>query len=308
MEARYRRVVDLVELTDLLQVERTGITIDEIADRFAVSRRTAERMLRALRERYPDLAAEVRHGRKYWRFRGSGRAVAFQPATDAWASARQLAEGMAQRVEEPLSALLHVADEADADDDRHDEIVLLARRMRHVLDRSLQLFRMEEPKREPVDLGALLSGVVDAARPAARAAGVELRSLVTDATPWFEADRDMLAHALSALVNNAIEASPRGGRVLIEALSGVHSGSRRFRVDDEGLGVDPACRARIFEPYFTTKDGAAGLGLALASSSARRHGGRVVLAATPGAGASFLLEIATGHGHDHGPGDETPVA
>jgi signal transduction histidine kinase len=293
MEARYRRVVDLVELTDLLQVERAGITIDEIADRFAVSRRTAERMLRALRERYPDLAAEVRHGRKYWRFRGAGRAVAFQPATDAWTSARQLAEGMAQRVGEPLSALLQVADEADAQGNRQDEIARLGRCASRVLGRSLQLFRMEEPKPEPVDLGALLSGVVDAIHPAARAAGVELRPLVSNANPWFDADRDMLAGALSALVENAIEASPRGGRVLIEASSGVHSGTRRIRVDDEGLGVDPASRERIFEPYFTTKDGAAGLGLALASSSARRHGGRVVLAATPGAGASFLLEVAS---------------
>lgn len=66
MEGRYRRVVDLVELTGLLQTSTSGLSIDEIAERFEVSRRTAERMLAALRERFVDLRAVRRDGRKYW--------------------------------------------------------------------------------------------------------------------------------------------------------------------------------------------------------------------------------------------------
>lgn len=66
MSGRYRRLVDLVELTGLLQSTTSGLSIDQIAERFEVSRRTAERMLEALRERFPALQPQLREGRKYW--------------------------------------------------------------------------------------------------------------------------------------------------------------------------------------------------------------------------------------------------
>lgn len=303
MEGRYRRVVDLVELTDLLQVQHSGLSIDEIADRFAVSRRTAERMLRALRERYPDLAAEIRHGRKYWRFRHGSRAAPLESGPDAWTSARTLAEGMALRLDEPLAALLLATEHERDPQHAAEEAHRLAARMRRVLEHSLQLFRMDEPKPEPTDTGALLVSVTDALRPRAREAGVELRPLVTGAACWLEADRALLSRALAALVENAIEASPPGGRVRVEVSPGLHPGTRRFQVDDEGPGVDPSCHERIFEPYFTTRDEAAGLGLALARSIARRHGGRVALVATPGRGASFVLEVASCQGPESQPSE-----
>jgi signal transduction histidine kinase len=292
MEGRYRRVVDLVELTDLLQVRGAGLTIDDIAERFVVSRRTAERMLRALRERYPELVSDTHDGRKYWHLRGPGRSVSVEPAADAWTSARAIADGLAQRVNEPLTALLLAAEREDA----HGEVCRLALRMRRVLERSLQLFHPEELKPEPAEASALLAAVTEAARPLAREARVELTPLLSGAKPWFDADRAQLTRALFALLENAIEASPPGGRVRIEASAGEHPGGQRFQVDDEGPGVDPACRDRIFEPYFTTREQAAGLGLAIARSIARRHGGRVMLIETAGPGASFVLEVGSPHG------------
>lgn len=291
MEGRYRRVVDLVELSDLLQARETGISIDEIADRFDVSRRTAERMLRALRDRYPDLAAQVRHGRKYWHLERRSPMAALGPAPDDWTSAHRIAEGMAQRVGESLDALIAAAEEGAS-----DELLPLALSVRRTLDRSIELFRVEEPKAEPIDVDAVVAAVTEAARPRARAARVELRPIATGSQPWIEADRAQLARALLALVENAIDASPAGGCVRIEAQTGVEAGTRRFRVDDQGPGVSPAFRERIFEPYFSTREAAAGLGLSLAQAIARRSGGRVSLLSTPGAGASFLLEISTCHG------------
>jgi predicted DNA-binding transcriptional regulator YafY len=70
MTERYRRVVDLVDLTQILQSSLAGISADEIAQRFEVSRRTADRMLSALRDRFPNIRAEVRDNHKYWRLRG----------------------------------------------------------------------------------------------------------------------------------------------------------------------------------------------------------------------------------------------
>jgi hypothetical protein len=60
-------MVDLIELIGLLQITSAGISVDEISTRFEVCRRTAERMLGALRSRFPELEGETRSGRKYWR-------------------------------------------------------------------------------------------------------------------------------------------------------------------------------------------------------------------------------------------------
>ncbi len=67
MTTRYRRTADLVELTTELQSSKTGLSIEQIADHFEVSRRTAERMLSALRETFVQIEATSRGGRKYWR-------------------------------------------------------------------------------------------------------------------------------------------------------------------------------------------------------------------------------------------------
>lgn len=78
MSVRYQRAVDLVELTGILQTTVTGLSIDEIAGRFEVSRRTAERMLGALRDRFPDLQPVFRGGRKYWKLSPTSRARPIQ--------------------------------------------------------------------------------------------------------------------------------------------------------------------------------------------------------------------------------------
>ena len=78
MGVRYQRAVDLVELTGILQTTVTGLSIDEIAQQFEVSRRTAERMLSALRQRFPDLQPIFRAGRKYWKLKHTSRARPIQ--------------------------------------------------------------------------------------------------------------------------------------------------------------------------------------------------------------------------------------
>jgi PAS domain S-box-containing protein len=73
MSERYHRATDILELKDLLLTTLVGLTMDDIAGHFEVSRRTAERMVGALRDRFLEVQAETREGRKYWRLCSSGR-------------------------------------------------------------------------------------------------------------------------------------------------------------------------------------------------------------------------------------------
>ncbi len=66
MVERYRRLADLMELTGMLRARTNGVCIDEIVEHFEISRRTAERMLGVLRDRFPELEPHLRDGHKYW--------------------------------------------------------------------------------------------------------------------------------------------------------------------------------------------------------------------------------------------------
>lgn len=99
MGIRYQRAVDLVELTGILQTTVSGLSIDEIAQRFEVSRRTAERMLSALRERFPDLEPVFRGSRKYWKLPPTSRARPIQLPKTLQALSERIVQLEAQMAE-----------------------------------------------------------------------------------------------------------------------------------------------------------------------------------------------------------------
>jgi signal transduction histidine kinase len=92
------------------------------------------------------------------------------------------------------------------------------------------------------------------------------------------------------LVLNAIQATPAGGRV--ELIAEQTPKMFRLSVYDTGPGVSANIRARVFDPFFTTREEGSGLGLAIAHQLASRAGGRLVCEERPlGAGACFVLEL-----------------
>ncbi|MEZ6241714.1 MAG: HAMP domain-containing sensor histidine kinase [Phycisphaerales bacterium] len=143
---------------------------------------------------------------------------------------------------------------------------------------------------------AWLTEVVEAQRAAAEGRGVALACGVEGAPLQAVFDRRHLEHALVALLSNAIEATPRGGTVRVEGFSDAGSGCWAIRVSDEGPGVAEGEAERIFRPYYTTKSGGTGIGLALAQRVARQHGGEIRVenrpesAQGPG-GATFVLDL-----------------
>lgn len=103
------------------------------------------------------------------------------------------------------------------------------------------------------------------------------------------ADRKTLCGALVSLLENAIQASPPGGRVTLTCNA---AGEKLiFRVRDEGGGIPLDIQARLFEPFFTTRKEGTGLGLAIARGVAQSLGGSIEVVSEPGAGSEFVMHL-----------------
>jgi signal transduction histidine kinase len=155
----------------------------------------------------------------------------------------------------------------------------------------------------PVPLETLVRGAVESMHPAAAAKHVDLL-LDVRATPSVMGDAARLHQAVWNLLSNAIKFTPSGGRVTVELEA--TDDRAIIRVQDTGVGVDPAFLPWMFEPFrqadasASRNQGGLGLGLAIVRRVVELHGGRVRgESAGPWRGATFVIELPVS-GRRHG--------
>jgi signal transduction histidine kinase len=171
-----------------------------------------------------------------------------------------------------------------------------------VVTEFLRFARPLEAARAPLELGPLVERVVAEAREAFP--GVEFAC--QGPLPVCAGDETLLRQALNNLLRNAAEAACEGAAAPAVALisntetSGEHSWLR-IAVRDNGPGIPEADLAKIFLPFYTTKSGGTGLGLALVQKIVLHHGGAVQARNLPAGGAEILLSLPIQHA------PETPV-
>ena len=168
-------------------------------------------------------------------------------------------------------------------------------RLSSLADQLLDLQRMDlgETTMEPLDLVELAGTVVSDLAPLALNAGYELGLNAPDHPVMIRGDEGSLTRALANVVQNAIVHAANHGQIVVEV-----SPNGTVSVMDDGPGIAPADRERIFEPFYRIKPLAtgAGLGLNLVASIVQRHKGRVAVTESPTGGARFsmLLPLAEG--------------
>jgi two-component system sensor histidine kinase PilS (NtrC family) len=144
---------------------------------------------------------------------------------------------------------------------------------------------------QPVDLAGLVGDVAEAVRAGeARDAGV---SIVLPALREMsvEGDPEQLRQVMWNLVRNALQASPPGGRILVDVFGQIRQGIRYAvaTVSDSGPGIAPQDLGRIFNPFFTTKGGGTGLGLSISQRIVHSHKGFIEVRSAPGKGSTFSV-------------------
>jgi two-component system sensor histidine kinase PilS (NtrC family) len=112
------------------------------------------------------------------------------------------------------------------------------------------------------------------------------------------ADRDQLKQILLNLLSNACQAMPDGGTISCNASPAWRDGQQMLliRLRDNGPGLDPAIRRKIFDPYFTTRQDGTGLGLAIVHPIISGHGGSISVESSRGQGTLFVIQLPNGPG------------
>jgi signal transduction histidine kinase len=208
----------------------------------------------------------------------------------------QLAAQIAHEIRNPVGAMRLKAENALAGDAERRTRALSAilEQIGRVESQLSGLLALTQPIRidaQETVLDTWLASRIDANRDAAQRAGVTLDlGAAPQSTARFDAQQ--LARALDNLLLNAIRHTPHGGHVTLSATRS--AAGLTIEVADDGAGVPPSERERIFEPFVTGHATGSGLGLAVVREIATAHGGRAYCTASGDAnepGARFVIEI-----------------
>jgi len=204
----------------------------------------------------------------------------------------------------PIRNSLSLAERVEPGGEQSRKAMAILRRqvdhLVHIVDDLLDVTRISRNKvhlqREPLDLGGLVRRTMDDHLPEFEAREIALEGHIVTEPLWAEADGTRVAQVIGNLLANALKFTPRGGRVDV--------GLRRdgnqavLSVRDNGAGIAPEMRARLFEPFIQApqtldrSSGGLGLGLAMVKGLVELHGGMVdVTSAGPGRGCEFTVRL-----------------
>jgi signal transduction histidine kinase len=227
----------------------------------------------------------------------------------------KLASGLAHELGTPLNvvsgrAKLIANKEVEGQDveDSARIVVEQAERMTALIRQLLDFARPRVLHKAPVNVATVASRVCQLVATIARTHNVTLVPPTANDALRVSADDGQLTQVLTNLVVNGIQATPPGGSVRIEAqivdqtpppyvdAKGESSRWMAIEVIDTGAGFDEATRARVFEPFYTTKDigEGTGLGLSVSWGLVREHGGWIDVVSEPQKGSTFTVYLPMG--------------
>lgn len=209
----------------------------------------------------------------------------------------EMAAGLAHQLRTPLAtALLYAANLtrpvlAEAERIRFSEKIL--QRLRHLeqlIQDMLSFVKGQGGEREILSVTELLTELRQIMEPQMTQLGVVMEVVDHGGGCVLRGDRKALVGALVNLLENALQACSRDGRVTLRAeMPG--PGWLNLMVKDTGRGFDAELADRLFEPFFTTRIEGTGLGLAIVRGVAEAHGGSVEAHSKPGEGSEFVMKL-----------------
>jgi len=213
------------------------------------------------------------------------------------AAVGRLAAGIVHEMRNPLSALKMNLGSLSRREDLSSierEQLSIAReqgeRLERMLDELLDYSRPLELRRRRLNPRDLLERCLGQMREEALSVEVALELILPEDLPGIEADEEILLRALVNLTANAVQASPPGSVVRLGAR--VEAAVLVIEVIDQGRGMSASQLERLFDPFFTTREGGTGLGMSNARKFVEAHGGRIEVDSIEDEGTTVRLILA----------------
>jgi len=164
------------------------------------------------------------------------------------------------------------------------------RRLERLVENFLLYARPTVPRFEEADLNGLLSELARFFQADFRQSGIRLDLDLEPLLPSVEMDSTQIKQALMNLLVNARQVLKPGGRVVVRSRAG-SSGEAVIEVEDDGPGIPPEVRGKIFDVFYSGRGGGTGLGLAIAQQIVAHHGGTIEVDSEEGRGTTFRIRL-----------------
>lgn len=217
--------------------------------------------------------------------------------TERLAALGQLTAGLAHELRNPLGTIKAAAEMLES----HRQLIppVAAEmagyisgevdRTNSLITRFLDFARPIQPRTNPVDLNQLADLAIEHIARENPAESLNIHRNYEPGLPLVLGDEELLERVLFNLIRNAIQASTPESVVTIKTRH--EQGIVEVAILDRGAGIQSEDLERIFNPFFTTKAGGVGLGLAVSSKIADEHGGTIRVESEPGRGSAFYLRL-----------------
>ena len=216
--------------------------------------------------------------------------------TERLAAMGRLAAALAHEINNPLQAIsnnLELALDFPLEEEEREKYLGVARgeieRLTALTNHVLYFARPTRVERQPITVDKAVHDALGLASRQLDHSDIRVSVDLLDVVPPVMASSSQLAQVFLNLIINAIEAMPDGGELSIVArLAG---DQLKVTFTDSGPGIPPDAMAKLFEPFYTTKENGTGLGLTTSHSIIKQHGGTITAGNAPGGGAVFTVAL-----------------
>jgi two-component system sensor histidine kinase HydH len=210
----------------------------------------------------------------------------------------EMAATMAHEVRTPLGIVRSSAQllerQSDLGDKEHELIGFIVsetERLNRLVTMLLECARPAPPNFKTHDLHAIIDNVLSLLESKAEKGGVQLLQEFEAKEALFDCDREQMMQVLLNLVLNALQFVPNGGKVVVSTHR--EADALWLSVADDGPGIPPEMRERIFDPFYSRRDGGIGLGLTIVQQIVNVHRGEISASESRWGGAAFNIRFET---------------
>ncbi len=207
----------------------------------------------------------------------------------------QLAAGIAHEIRNPLTSiniLIHSMTENLPSGDSHKEDLKVIEeeihRMNEILDQFLRFAKPATPLLEKADVYSIFEETLQLLRP-----HIEKQIIVVEkefqSLPIILMDREQMKQVFLNLLLNAIQAMPGGGHLTLRGQNSEDGQWIHISIQDSGIGISSENINKLFDPFFSTKEGGIGLGLSITHRIIDQHHGKIEVESAPGKGTLFTI-------------------